>query len=194
MALKIINITKDRGKLLNQVVKDVFIQTLDNYYSGDTKYNDLKNFGHIGESGLKITAEPIEQELLSGDVISKGLDVTVEITPLQFFNMFEFEKFNNEKVIVYIPDVELYIVNFVALFSADVTFNKQGDSKIMIKGKKRVQQLVEMVTPNPWQGTWPTVWQAGTPSPVDIPDKRVYRSSKTGSASGDQIYGAINLD
>lgn len=150
MALQHINLSKDKTKLLNTVVKNVFIQTNDNLYSGNPIYYGWKNSGYIPEAGVVVTAEPRVKKLVDGNTISKGYDVSVEITCEQYYNLYQFEKFQNEVCTILLDGVATYLKDIIMNVALNATFNQDGDAMIKLTGTRFVQKVRDCVDGNPW--------------------------------------------
>jgi len=192
MALKVINLRKDSGRVLTGVVKDVLIQTNENLMSGDPKYNGWKNAGWIEEGQVTIKLEPIQKNIIDGSKFSMAWNFSVEITSLQFYSMLEFEKFNNELCTVNLNGIQTYLKNINMNMSVDAAFNNNGDARIKLMASKRVQKIRDVIDGNPW-GALSEPWESseGTASPQDSPDARV--SNPIGSNTFYAAMGKIEI-
>lgn len=162
MGLQLINLSKSKDQLLSSVIRDVLIQTNENLLSGNILYNDWKNAGYIQEAMVKVAAKPNLIELIDGTSISKSFEVTWEITSLQYYHLYEFEKFNNELCTINLLGVQTYLKNVFVNVELDATFNKNGEAKIRLFGTKRVKSLRDLIDGNPW-GELPEPWAQAAP-------------------------------
>ncbi len=150
MGLELINLSKSTDKLLNAVIQNVLIQTNDNLYSANPTYNDWKNAGYIEDAAVKVTAKPNIIELIDGTSISKAFDISWEVTSLQYYSLYEFEKFNNKLCTINLSGVSTYLKNIIVNLSLDATFNKKGEAKVKLSGTKRVTRLRDLIDGNIW--------------------------------------------
>lgn len=168
MGLQLINLSKSKDQLLNSVIRDVLIQTNENLFSGNILYNDWKNAGYIEEAAVKITAKPNIIELIDGTSLSKAYDISWEITSLQYYHLYEFEKFNNQLCTVNLFGAATYLKNVIVNVSLEAVFNKKGEAKIKLSGTRRVLSLREAIDGNPW-GELPSPWAGADNSSSDAP-------------------------
>ena len=192
MALKVINLRKDSGRVLTGVVKDVLIQTNENLMSGDPKYNGWKNAGWIEQGKLVIKLDPIQKDIIDGSKFSIAWNFSCEITSMQYYSLYEFEKFNNELCTVNLNGISTYLKNVVLNLNLDATFNNNGDAIIKLMGSKRVQKIKDVIDGNPW-GALAEPWETaeGMASPNDSPDARV--SNPIGSTTLYAAMGRIEI-
>ncbi len=186
MALKVINLRKDQGRVLTGVVKNILIQTNENLTSGNITYNGWKNAGFIEEGQVTIKIDPILKNIIDGSKYSLGWNLSLEIASLQFYSMYEFEKFNNELCTVNLDGIQTYLKNIYMNLAVDATFNNNADARIKLSASRRVEKLRDVIDGNPW-GALVEPWESGTASPADSPDPVPIGS--TGSSSG--IVGYI---
>lgn len=184
MGLQTINLRKDKGRVVNTVVKDIFIQTIDNFAKHEelwhanptdpnaTKYGWL-NAGFIKEASVKVNAKPRGKKLVDGATLSKGWDCSFEIVSLQYYHLFEFEKFNNQRCCINLSGVNTCLINVPVQVELDATFNEDGDAEIKLTGTIKVDKLNQFISPNDWWNPTDTPvepWESGTASPSDSPD------------------------
>lgn len=175
MALKLINLSKDNTKLLNTVVKDVYIQTRENLYSGNPLYNNWKNAGYIPEAGVKVTAEPRTKKLVDGNTLAKGYDIGIEIICDQYYSLYQFEKFNNELCFINLHGIVTFIKDIIITVGLDATFNQDGDAMVKLTGTVFVQKIRDCIDGSPWGDLTPpwatdvSVPEGGVPAHRGIP-------------------------
>ena len=160
--------------------------------SGDPKYNGWKNAGWIEQGKLVIKLDPIQKDIIDGSKFSIAWNFSCEITSMQYYSLYEFEKFNNELCTVNLNGISTYLTNVVLNLNLDATFNNNGDAIIKLMGSKRVQKIKDVIDGNPW-GALAEPWETaeGTASPNDSPDARV--SNPIGSTTLYAAMGRIEI-
>ena len=169
MALKVINLKRDNSKVLDSFISDVLIQTNENLYATDAQFiatgaNKMVNFGFIPEASVKVQLQAKTRALIDGSEYQKGYDFSFSIESLQFYSMFQIEKFKNELCTINLHPLNIYIKDIYVQVSVDNTFDKDGNTKITISGKKFVKNIRDVYDPNPW-GDAPAIWAT---TPVDF--------------------------
>lgn len=153
--LKRIALKRDNSKVLDSFISDVLIQTNENLYSNDSSFiasngNAWNNFGFLPEAGVKVNLKPKSRTLIDGSDFQRGFDFSFEITSLQFYSMYEIEKFKNELCTINLHPLQIYIKDVYVQVEVDHSFDKEGNNKIIISGKKFVRSIRDVYDGNPW--------------------------------------------
>lgn len=164
-----INLTKDVDKIIKAGVTEVMIQTTADLYGG----LGWLNAGYLEKASVKLTAAPRIIDLIDGSKYQLGYDFNVEITSLQYYSLFEFEKFKNQSCYLSLHGLSTYLVDVIMNLSVDLT---AGDTKgpIKLTGSKFVGDIIEVMNPNPW-GSYGDPWaipsntDQSTPPEIPIP-------------------------
>lgn len=155
MALQKIALKRDQSKVLDNFISDVLIQTNENLYSTNQDFNSsgangALNFGYIPEAGCKIKLSPRSRALIDGSEFQRGYDASVEMVSIQIYSMYELEKFKNELCTINFHPLHIYVKDVYLQVDVEANFDKEGNSKVTITGKKFVNNIREFIDGNPW--------------------------------------------
>lgn len=153
-------IEKDAKYVFKKIVTDVTI------YEPALTGGGFKNIGHIEKASLKMTATKRVIEELDESEFQIGYDFEFELRSLQFYSMYEFEKFRNKVCII--NTMQAYIKNIKLNIELDNEVNS-GKGVIVIRGKKFIANLRDAVDGNPW-GALPEPWPNPDSPPNTSPD------------------------
>ncbi len=170
MALQVINLKRDKSTVLDAFISDVLINTNENLYSTDVAWlaagnNKMLNFGYFPEAGVKVKLTPNVRRLGDGSEFQRGYDFEFTIESIQMYSRFQIEKFKNELCTINLHPLNLYIKDIYVQISVDDVFDKDGNTKTIISGKKFVRNIRDVYDPNPW-GSAPAPWAFTTPTTV----------------------------
>lgn len=186
MALQVINLKRDKSKVLDSFISDVLINTNENLYSTDAAWiaagnNQMLNFGYFPEAGVKVKLTPNVRRLGDGSEFQRGYDFEFSIESIQLYSRFQIEKFKNEMCIINLHPLNLYIKDIYVQITVDDVFDKDGNTKTMISGKKFVKNIRDVYDPNPW-GDAPLPWAVTTPTTVpEVAPSNVNASAPVGT-------------
>lgn len=184
MGLKVINVQKDASKVLTRSVKGIRIQTKDNLNEYDptdpatAKYGFL-NAGFIEEGTVKLSLKQMSHALITKEKYQYGYEFSFEITSLQYYSLYEFEKFRNEVCWISLDGLDSYLINVTVNVELDMTV---GDMKgaIKLSGTKYVENIREVIDGNPW-GTLPPIWASPKAAAPATPPSGVPENTSTWS-------------
>lgn len=138
-----IQLSKNTNRLVKTVISDVQIQTMSDLPIG------WLNAGFIEKGTVKLSAKPRVFDTLDGAKHVVGYDVAVEIGSLQYYSMYQFEKFNNVACMLRIDGLKTYVKDIKLNVELDLT---AGEAKSVLKvtGSKYVEKLRDAIDGNPW--------------------------------------------
>ena len=170
MGLQVINLKRDNSKVLDSFISDVLIQTNENLYSTDVDWiaagnNKMLNFGFFPEAGVKVKATPNVRRLGDGSEYQRGYDFEFTIESIQMYSRFQIEKLKNELCTINLHPLQLYIKDVYIQVTVDDTFDKDGNARTIISGKKFIRNIRDAYDPNPW-GDAPAPWAVTLPDTV----------------------------
>lgn len=153
--LQRIALKRDESKVLDSFISDVLIQTNENLYSTDQTFNNtgsngMLNFGWIPEAGCKVKLAPRVRGIIDGSEFQRGYDASFEIVSIQLYSMYEIEKFKNQLCTINLHPLNLYIIDVYVQVDVEANFDKEGNTKVTITGKKFVKNLSAFFSGNPW--------------------------------------------
>lgn len=188
MALQVINLKRDKDKVLNAFISDVLIQTNQNLYARTTAQggsaeenafvtagnNKMLNFGYFPEAGVKVKLTPNVRRLGDGSEFQRGYDFDFSIESIQMYSRFQIEKFKNELCTINLHPLQYYIKDVYIQITVDDVFDKDGNTKTIISGKKFVRNIRDVYDPNPWgdlsYGNSPWAYSTPTTVPETAPE------------------------
>jgi len=164
MSLQLIDLKRDNSKVLDSFISDVLIQTNENLYARTTAQggtvaenafavagnNVMLNFGFIPEAGVKVKLVPKIRTIIDGSEFQRGWDFSFEIISMQFYSLFQIEKFKNQLCTINLHPLNLYLKDVYPQIEVDDAFDKEGNNKIILSGKKFVKEIRDVYDPNPW--------------------------------------------
>lgn len=150
--MSVLNLVKDKKYVFNKVVQDVEF-----YYWDTPNFGELAGVaGHMSKADVKIEINPRQTDLVNGQKLQLGYDMSVTITSQQLYSAFEFDKLQNRLCMVKIIGVSMWIMP--VLLNIAVNF-VPGESQgvVTITASKFGATLLECISPT-WDGQITDPW------------------------------------
>lgn len=152
------NISKNPSFMLSKVINNISF-----WYQGWNPEDDALNFGLVEKGSVKLKAVPKIVEMIDGSQYQLGYDFEFEIVSLQYYSLYEYEKFMNKVCTFNLQGIHTYIKDIVTTIELDA---EPGAVKGVIKfsGKKFVEKIRDVIDGNPWGTLASPPWPATIPT------------------------------
>ncbi len=161
-----INISKNNDRVVSEVITNVFVaRTTDFFIAGNVQASQLRNMGLIEKAGVTLEFKGRNQGLIDGTDHSRGFDITLTISALQFYDLYELEKLNNQVCYFFLENVKTWVKDVKVQIEGTLKPTAEEGGTIKIIGKRSVKNLRDCIDGNPF-GALPLPWNDGTNSSV----------------------------